>query len=244
MKSLPYYTSVSVDRELPKGVPYKVLAEMYLPQQDEDLENTRSSFYRTSKNKIGDFVDVLLNQAFKQTNNEGLDGLGILKEENEIQSENKFLGIGIGSKWHPEGTLRIWDDNIGTTTNTNRIFVRYEYYDCDYGLKSGQKDQTKRVEPIEECRRSINRHETEVVSGSYLPLEGAQVLLRDTFTIGNEITNEDGYFSFDELRGNKRYIIQWERYQYSIRNSSFFQAETRGPKQDTRWDHDIKGGAP
>jgi hypothetical protein len=26
-----------------------------------------------------------------------------------------------------------------------------------------------------------------------------------------------------------RYIIQWERYNYSIRNGSFFQAELRGP---------------
>ena len=237
-----YYTSVSVDRKLPKGVPHKVLAEMYLPQEDESLEGNRGSLYRTSKNEIGDFVDVLLNQAFKQTGNEGLDGLGILKEEGEAQSESKFLGIGIGSKWHPEGTLRIWDDNIGSTTTTHRIFVRYQYYDCDYGNRSAQKNQTKRVEPIEKCRRAVYRFETEVIPGSYVSLEGAQVLLRDTFTIGNEITNSDGYFSFDELRGKKRYIIQWERYQYSIRNGSLFQAETRGPKQNTRWDHDIKGG--
>lgn len=64
-----YYTSVSVDRELPNGVPHKVLAEMYLPQQDERLEGNRGSLYRTSKNEIGDFVSILLNQAFKQTGN-------------------------------------------------------------------------------------------------------------------------------------------------------------------------------
>lgn len=237
-----YYTSVSVDRKLPKGVPHKVLAEMYLPQEDESLEGNRGSLYRTSKNEIGDFVDVLLNQAFKQTNNEGLDGLGILQEEGAEQSESKFLGIGIGSKWHPEGTLRIWDDNIGSTTTTHRIFVRYQYYDCDYGNRTAQKNQTKRVEPIEKCRRAVYRFETEEIQGSYVSLEGAQVLLRDTFTIGNEITNSDGYFSFDRLRGKKRYIIQWERYEYSIRNGSLFQAETRGPKRNSRWDHDIKGG--
>jgi hypothetical protein len=242
-----YYTSVSVDRELPKGVPHKVLAEMYLPQQDEGLEGNRGSLYRTSKNEIGDFVSILLNQAFKQTGNQGLDGLGILKIDGEMQSESKFLGVGIGEKWHPEGTLRIWDDNIGTTIPYEREFLRYEYYPCD-GTEQPTSPDNELIhadQPAGDCRRAIywNAPQPEI-NGSYIPLEGAQVLLRDTFTIGNEITNSDGYFSFDELRGNKRYIIQWERYQYSIRNSSFFQAETRGPKQDTRWDLDIKGGAP
>lgn len=162
-----------------------------------------------------------------------------------MQSESKFLGIGIGEKWHPEGTLRIWDDNIGTTIPYEREFLRYEYYPCD-GTEQPTSPDNELIhadQPAGDCRRAIywNAPQPEI-NGSYIPLEGAQVLLRDTFTIGNEITNSDGYFSFDELRGNKRYIIQWERYEYSIRNGSLFQAETRGPKQDTRWDYDIKGG--
>ena len=239
-----YYTSVHVDRELPKGVPHKVLAEMYLPQQDEDLENTSASLYRNSKNQIGDFVTLLLNQAFKQTNNEGLDGLGIFKEE--TQSQNKFLGIGIGEKWHPQGTLRIWDSNIGSTITYKRVFLRYENYPCDNFLEPDPIAPNELI-PLEEhngeCQRAIYWNQPQPAeNGSYVPLKGAQVLLRDTFTIGNEITNSNGYFSFDELRGEKRFIIQWERFEYSIRNGSLFQAETRGPKQNRRWDHDIRGG--
>ncbi len=232
-----------VDRELPKGVPHKILAEMYLPQEDEDLENKNSSIYRNSENKLGDFVDILLNQAFKQTGNEGLDGLGILKTKE--QSDSKFLGIGIGEKWHPEGTLRIYDDIIGSTITTNRVFDGYETYPCDNTLDPyalNDELTSNIIQPIDECTRAKYRYVTTVDDGSFVPLEGAQVLLRDTFTIGNEITNSEGYFSFDELRGEKRYIIQWERYHYSIRNGSLFQAEYHGPKKNSRWDHDIKGG--
>ncbi|SHF55779.1 hypothetical protein SAMN05444483_101584 [Salegentibacter echinorum] len=240
-----YYTSVAIDRKLPKGVPHKVLAEMYLPQEDKSLEGRRS-LYRNSNNEIGDLVDVLLNQAFKQTGNEGLDGLGILKKEGETQSESKLLGVGIGSKWHPEGTLRIWDDHIGSTTKTTKILIGYETYPCGNrgGTLYGGDDNTAGLIPLdgEPCTRPIWKYKETKTQGSYVPLEGAQVLLRDTFTIGNEITNSDGYFSFDRLRGKKRYIIQWERYEYSIRNGSLFQAETRGPKRNSRWDHDIKGG--
>ena len=239
-----YYTSVSVDRELPKGVPHKVLAEMYLPQVDKNLENIKGSLYRTKQNETGGFIDVLLNQAFKQTDNEGLDGLGILEKQSESnQSQNKVLGIGIGDKWHPAGILRIWDDNIGTTIPYERELVGYEYYHCD-GDESVPTNELISVEDARgDCRREIYANVAQPrINGSYVPLKGAQVLLRDTFTIGNEITDENGYFSFDELRGDKRYIIQWERYEYSIRNGSLFQAETRGPKQNTRWDYDIKGG--
>jgi hypothetical protein len=240
-----YYTSVAIDRKLPKGVPHKVLAEMYLPQEDKSMEGRRS-LYRNSNNEIGDLVDVLLNQAFKQTGNEGLDGLGILKKEGEAQSESKFLGIGIGSKWHPEGTLRIWDDHIGSTTKTTKTLIGYETYPCRNrgGTLYGGDDNTAGLIPLdgEPCTRPIWKYKETKTPGSYVPLEGAQVLLRDTFTIGNEITNSDGYFSFDRLRGNKRYCIQWERYEYSIRDGSLWQAIYRGPKKNSRWDHDIKGG--
>ncbi|KKK81967.1 hypothetical protein LCGC14_2808090, partial [marine sediment metagenome] len=84
--------------------------------------------------------------------------------------------------------------------------------------------------------------DSKIASGSYIPLVGAQVLLRDTFTVGNAITNSSGCFSFGKCRGQKRYIIQWERYQYSIRDGRLFQAEYRGPKRNSRWDFSIKGG--
>lgn len=77
----------------------------------------------------------------------------------------------------------------------------------------------------------------------FVPLEGAQVLIRQWFTVRQGITNAAGYYRTNSVRGNARYILQWERYQYSIRNGSLFQAETRGPKEKNRaWNKDIRGG--
>lgn len=81
------------------------------------------------------------------------------------------------------------------------------------------------------------------VVGRNVPISGAQVLIRQWFTVRQGITNANGNFSTNSVRGEARYIIQWERYNYSIRNGSFFQAETRGPlKKSEAWNYTITGG--
>jgi hypothetical protein len=81
------------------------------------------------------------------------------------------------------------------------------------------------------------------VAGANKPVVGAQVLIRQWFTVRQGITNENGDFSTSSVRGSARYILQWERYNYSIRNGSFFQAETRGSKEtDEPWNLNITGG--
>ncbi|SEQ08485.1 hypothetical protein SAMN05444005_10633 [Flavobacterium urocaniciphilum] len=80
--------------------------------------------------------------------------------------------------------------------------------------------------------------------GEFVPLEGAKILMRQWFTIDSGITNSSGYFSTGHVRGHARYIIQWERYQYSIRTGNFGQAELRGPKlKKQNWNKDIQGGS-
>jgi len=79
--------------------------------------------------------------------------------------------------------------------------------------------------------------------GNFIPLEGAKILMRQWFTVDSGITNSNGYFETGTVRGHARYIIQWERYQYSIRTGNFGQAELRGPnlkKED--WNKDINNG--
>ncbi len=76
-----------------------------------------------------------------------------------------------------------------------------------------------------------------------VPVQGAQVLMRQWFTVRQAITDANGYFKTSSVRGSARYILQWERYNYSIRNGSLFQAETRGPKVKQRqWNLNITGG--
>ncbi|AZB21501.1 hypothetical protein EG338_04895 [Kaistella haifensis] len=81
------------------------------------------------------------------------------------------------------------------------------------------------------------------IVGRNVPVTGAQVLMRQWFTVRQGITDGNGNFSTGFVRGKAIYILQWERYNYSIRNGSLFQAETRGPnvKQEA-WSHTITGG--
>lgn len=81
------------------------------------------------------------------------------------------------------------------------------------------------------------------VAGRNVPVVGAKILIRQGFTVRQAITDENGYFKTSSVRGSARYIIQWERYDYSIRNGSLFQAELRGPmKKDESWNYTINAG--
>jgi hypothetical protein len=72
--------------------------------------------------------------------------------------------------------------------------------------------------------------------GIPVPVEGAQVLIRQWFTVDSGITDVNGDFSTGTVRGEARYILQWERQHYDIRNDTFGQAETRGPsKKNESW---------
>lgn len=73
-----------------------------------------------------------------------------------------------------------------------------------------------------------------------VPVEGAQVLIRQWFTVDSGITDVNGNFSTGTVRGEARYILQWERQHYDIRNDTFGQAETRGPsKKNESWNYNI-----
>jgi hypothetical protein len=82
------------------------------------------------------------------------------------------------------------------------------------------------------------------VAGMNKPVVGAQVLIRQWFTVRQGITDENGNFSTASVRGSARYVLQWERYNYSIRNGSFFQAETKSAteQKDEPWNLNITGG--
>lgn len=81
------------------------------------------------------------------------------------------------------------------------------------------------------------------VAGANKPVLGAQVLIRQWFTVRQGITDANGNFSTSSVRGSAKYIIQWERYNYSVRNGSLFQAELRGPiKKEESWNYTINNG--
>lgn len=193
--SIPdYYTAISINKQLP-NVPFEIIDELYIPEQDEYFnETTENEKYLITYqiNNKTDLFNHLIFDAFVNTGNEE----EVLEEGSTI-SQRWFFG----SRWKPKGTLKIWDNT------------------CETILARGGS-----------C-------------GALIPLEGAQVLMRQWFTITNGITNSNGYFETSRVRGHARYIIQWERHNYSIRSGWFGQAELRGPKWKKRdWNYDIQGG--
>jgi hypothetical protein len=73
-----------------------------------------------------------------------------------------------------------------------------------------------------------------------VPVEGAQVLIRQWFTVDSGITDANGNFSTGTVRGKAKYILQWERYDCSIRNGWFGQAETKSDyEKDDSWNFKI-----
>lgn len=231
-----YYVAVPVDKKIPTEVPHKILKELFIPEELQAFNPKPTPFAK---------VSALQTQAIK--NDELVLGhlLGkaysisgyseqLQKKETDEGGTEMPESRYIGPRWTPSGTIMIWDDNIGSTTTTTTTIVGYEERPCE--------DDDERREPIM-CSYPIYETVTTTTPGSHVPLEGAQVLISQLFTVRQGITDANGYFSTGTLRGRARYIIQWERYQYSIRSGTVGQAETRGPKQRSAWNYNIQDGS-
>lgn len=78
-----------------------------------------------------------------------------------------------------------------------------------------------------------------------IPMVGVNVLVRDTWTLDSQITGADGRFTFKELRAKVKYIIQWDRHEFSIRDDSgLTQAEDVSADKlyKEAWNKTITGG--
>jgi hypothetical protein len=190
-----YYTSISINKVMP-AVPYEVIDELYIPEQDTYFNDTTENERYLITNQINNKTDLfnhLIYDAFVNTGNEEE-----VVEDYSTSTEKWFFG----KRWRPAGTIRVLD-NCGSG-NSNLVLPG----------------------PTE-----------------YIPVEGAKILMRQWFTVDSGITNGNGYFSTGLVRGHARYIIQWERYQFSLRTGIFGQAELRGPKVKKQdWNLDITGG--
>jgi hypothetical protein len=219
------YCAVAVDKKLPEGVEFEILEELFIPDEDyDDDENQTNGRIATSGT-----MEALVDEALLITGN--------LEEEASDYSNARR------SKWRPAGTIRVWDENIGTTNSTRRIFSHWEYYDCGGGLD--EFEGIRRIRPIEQqCKRAVYRYETVVIDGSYVGLSGAKVRARRWFTTHEGITDANGRFSCNgRFRRDANYSIKWERNDFDIRSGSIGQAILNGPKRHGDWNHDIRSGS-
>ncbi|RDY59611.1 hypothetical protein DX873_09570 [Flagellimonas nanhaiensis] len=238
---LSFYASIPIGAKYPKSIPHKILQKMYIPEKDSRYSKGKGSERWTMRGQIDDdtdFMNHVIEQAYMDTDNQDLLPEP-LSGEKDGGCETCLLGINLRSKWKPSGNVQIYDDNLGTSTTTRNVFSHYEYYDCPDTRKEFHQEGKKF-----QCKRAVYRKETYTVAGSYVPINGANILIRDTWTLDRAIADAQGNFTHKTVRGRVRYIIKWDRFEFSIRdNTGHIQAEDKGPKLYKRpWNLKINGG--
>lgn len=234
------YCAVKVDKELPKGVESEILEELFIPDEDYDEETTNSGTGKISSLGLGGDanIEALVDEALRITNNldkteEGIEDTA--SEQSDIQT--RFFKR--RSKWRPAGTIKVWDDNIGTTTTTKRIFSHWEYYDCGIGIDIPL--YKLRPSPEERCRRAVYKYETVKTNGSYVGVEGIKVRARRWFTTHRGIADANGRYSCNgRFRRPANYSIDWERYHFALQDGWLNGATYNGPKKTGDWNLNLR----
>lgn len=228
-----YYTTVAVDKSLPSGVARQEIAELYIPEQDPlfDTIEVQQLTRETTITNLEDFLHHLLFEAYNNTGNIGLIEDGMIIDPNNQQRIFIF-----GRRLRPSGRIRIWDERAGVVTTTSdhctQVIVGYDNTPC----LNGDTINCPLVIYGEECEEV-----TTTTEGRFVPVRGAQVLMRQFFTVAQGITDDEGNFTTSRIRGKAKYVVQWERARYSIRRGTVFQAEMKGPRRkDAPWYRDIR----
>ena len=122
------YCAIKVNKELPSSVENEILAELFIPDEDNDDETISKKAFSY------DNVNTLVDEALRMTNNLP-----------NIDSQNQKSLFRRRSKWRPAGTIRVWDDNLsrwvgveGVEVRARRWFTTHKgianssgYYSCD-----------------------------------------------------------------------------------------------------------------
>ena len=80
-------------------------------------------------------------------------------------------------------------------------------------------------------------------TNSWRGVEGVEVKARRWFTTHDGITNADGYYSCNgTFRHDANYSLDWERYNFALREGWLDGANINGPKIGGNWDLDFTNG--
>ncbi len=103
------WTCVPLEKNLPSNVPYEVISELYLPEEDPDLVH----YYDTEFDAC---ITLLIDEALKLTGN--------------YDTSNYYGGMTSGgdlrlpSKWTPKGQIKLTDNVLNNNTGLRGVKVR------------------------------------------------------------------------------------------------------------------------
>ncbi|MBI9056010.1 MAG: hypothetical protein JEY96_19470 [Bacteroidales bacterium] len=207
------YCVVPIKYNIP-SIQHELIYEVFIP----DYENDKR--FLDSKQFLAD----LEYESVKLTGN--------------LHQDEKDL-VNAKGRWKPKGTIKVWDDIIGSNTTPVKIFDHWEYYDCG-GNEFDPKQRI--VAPIEQCKRAVYHYEYITNTGSYIPLANVSVHARWFTHVERDLTDENGYFETGSFIYEVNYAIKWERGYYNILNGMVHQAWYNGPKKKGDWNLNIGSG--
>jgi hypothetical protein len=213
------YCAVESDYEFP-NIKYEILEKLYLPKN-----NKTKALGKDAEQDI----DMLIKESLTITGNIKASG-----DAPTTQSVNY---------WHPRGTIKVWDGDMGTTIYANEIFDHWEYVPCD-GVSAQKNMQVNIVKPGELCREAVFRIEYDTINGQWVPVAGCKVRAYSWFQVQYDLTDANGYFYISEnFTGTVNYSIKWERNDFDIRSDNWGQAYYNGPQlEEQPWTLNIDSG--
>lgn len=130
------YASVPVDFAFPPDIPYEILEELYLPEEDENLDRTNG--------RLSEEAETLVSRLELQS----LQLTGNLDEEEKTNEGARTNGW-LPDKWYPSGFILVFDNRVndyiplvGAKVKVRRWFkIRYTltnrrgHYEIDDGFR-------------------------------------------------------------------------------------------------------------
>jgi hypothetical protein len=122
------WTCVEANRVLPSNIPYTILSDLYLPEEDPNLIALRET-------PQDEYVTALVYQALVRTGNfdttDNYDGVTNRRTSNSLR-------LGLPSKWNPQGRIRLFDNVVNNTLGLQGIKVRANrWFETREGLTDG-----------------------------------------------------------------------------------------------------------
>lgn len=116
------WTCVSVEKIIPQGVPFVVISDLYIPEEDENLVQ----YYDTD---IDGCISLLIEEALRRTGN-----LDTTSYYGGITDGGEMSSLGWPSKWTPKGRIRLTDNILNNNTGLNGVKIKvhrwFEVREC------------------------------------------------------------------------------------------------------------------
>ncbi len=109
------WTCISTDQSIPAGVPYELISDLYLPEQDPNLV----LYYDTP---FDGCINLLIDQAMKRTGN--FDTTSYDSTITSGATAKIKINLSPPPKWSPKGTIRRYDNRINANIGLEGVKVR------------------------------------------------------------------------------------------------------------------------